>query len=144
MVDAKGLNYLRTSESEAQDALNSSEEEPVKIDSGVASDFENAQEQSISDQPKAEAKSGAEQTTSTSTSEQSNNSTIYRSERHLLTFDEDLWDQLPEIQAFHKQGVQMVAGLSSFAHSYHKVLKKFSNGLRKCSENLEKDIKQSP
>ena len=40
MVDSKGLNYLRTSESEAHETLNSSEEEPVKVDSGIASDFE--------------------------------------------------------------------------------------------------------
>ena len=51
-------------------------------------------------------------TSSTNFSESSNTSSnIDIRERHQLTFEDDLWDKLPEIQTYHKQGIQMVSGL---------------------------------
>lgn len=69
-------------------------------------------------------------------------------DRQQLTFDNDLWDHLAEIQNYHKQGTQIMSGLQTFVFKYSKILKKFSHGLKKCADTLiveaspdNKDIK---
>ena len=61
-------------------------------------------------------------------------------DRQLLTFEEDLWDQLDRVQAYQRNGSSMVLGLQNFAISYNKIVKKFSEGLSKCTSNFEKDM----
>ena len=58
----------------------------------------------------------------------------------MLTFDEDLWDQLERVAAYQKHGASMVSGLQNFAHTYGKLIRQFSDGLRKCASNFEKDM----
>ena len=61
-------------------------------------------------------------------------------DRQLLTFEEDLWDQLDRVQAYQRNGSSMVLGLQNFAISYNKIVKKFAEGLTKCTSNFEKDM----
>ena len=93
--------------------------------------------------PEVQISSSAPQSDQSSTSSQAD-----VRERQQLTFDDDLWDQLPEIQNYHKQGTQILSGLQTFAFKYSRLLKKFSYGLKKCAETLiieaspdNKDIK---
>lgn len=61
-------------------------------------------------------------------------------ERQLLTFEEDLWDQLDRITAYHKHGSSMVLGLQNFAIGYNKLVKNFAEGLNKYTNDFEKDM----
>lgn len=61
-------------------------------------------------------------------------------DRQLLTFEEDLWDQLDRVAAYQKHGSSMLTGLKTFASGYNKLVKAFSEGLAKCTEQLEKDM----
>ena len=61
-------------------------------------------------------------------------------ERQLLTFEEDLWDQLDRITAYHKHGSSMVLGLQNFAIGYNKLVKNFAEGLIKYTNDFEKDM----
>jgi len=48
---------------------------------------------------------------------------LSNTDRQLLTFDEDLWDQLDRVAAFQKHGSSMVLGLQTFASGYKKLVK---------------------
>ena len=61
-------------------------------------------------------------------------------ERQLLTFDEDMWDQLDRVAAYQKSGSSMVLGLQTFASGYKTLVKQFADGLTKCALNFEKDM----
>ena len=58
----------------------------------------------------------------------------------MLTFEEDLWDNLDRVSAYHKHGSSMVLGLQNFAIGYNKLVKKFAEGLTKYSSEFEKDM----
>ena len=61
-------------------------------------------------------------------------------DRQLLTFEEDLWDQLDRVVAYQKCGSSMVLGLQNFTISYNKLIKKFAEGLRQTASSFEKDM----
>ena len=51
-----------------------------------------------------------------------------------------MWDQLGRISQYQKHGTSLLIGLQNFAIGYNKLIKKFSEGLRRCSTNFEKDM----
>ena len=74
------------------------------------------------------------------TNNSSNSDYAQVNERQLLTFEEDLWDNLDRVSAYHKHGSSMVLGLQNFAIGYNKLVKKFAEGLNKYSSEFEKDM----
>ena len=60
-----------------------------------------------------------------------------------MSYEEDLWDRLDKISAFHKHGSKVLTALQSFSTSYIGLVKKFSEGLQKCSAQFEKDVRSS-
>lgn len=60
-----------------------------------------------------------------------------------LSFDRHLWDRLSTVSAYNKAGTQKLNGIRTFATSVNVLIKKFSEGLRKCTEQLEKDMTPS-
>ena len=73
-------------------------------------------------------------------SEKCSDGSLRSVERQTLTFEEDMWDQLGRISQYQKHGTSLLIGLQNFAIGYNKLIKKFSEGLRKCSSNFEKDM----
>lgn len=72
--------------------------------------------------------------------ESSTTTTTSSSSLKPLTFEDDLWDQLGQIKQFHTRGTHMLTGLKTFATSYNKAVKTFSQGLKQCATQLEKDL----
>jgi len=51
-----------------------------------------------------------------------------------------MWDQLNKMSAYQRHGGNVLLGLQNFAVRYNKVVQKFAEGLRKCSNAFEKDM----
>ena len=92
------------------------------------------------------AESGSQQRNShqSTTGSEVGDSTVagVNNDRQLLTFEEDLWDQLDRVTAYHKHGSSIVLGLQNFAIGYNKLIKKFAEGLNKYTNEFEKDMFQ--
>ena len=53
-----------------------------------------------------------------------------------LGFEEHMWDKLLQINAYNKRGLLKLEGVKTFTNSISKLMKSFTSGLRKCSNQL--------
>ena len=83
---------------------------------------------------------GSEMGDNTAVTNKTANDSPSVNDRQLLTFEEDLWDQLDRVAAYHKHGSSMVLGLQNFAIGYNKLVKKFAEGLNMYTNEFERDM----
>lgn len=61
----------------------------------------------------------------------------------LYTFDEHMWDKLPEIQQHSQQGSKLLQEFSGFCKGYNNALQKFQHEIQKCHDTFQRNLKGS-
>lgn len=59
---------------------------------------------------------------------------------NMLTFDEHMWDHLPEIQQHSQQGSKLLREFSTFCKSYSSALAKFGVDVHKAQDQFQRHI----
>ena len=63
-------------------------------------------------------------------------------ENTMYTFDEHMWDKLPEIQQHSQQGTKLLQEFSLFSKGYNKALKNFGNEVKKVLDTFTTNMQK--
>lgn len=63
-----------------------------------------------------------------------------KSAESALTFDEHMWDHLPEIQHHSQQGSKLLKEFATFCKSYNQAVQKFSTDVKKAHEVFQRHL----
>ena len=73
-------------------------------------------------------------------SDQDNQKSPGASRKEAYTFDEHMWDKLPEIEKHSNQGSKLLQEFASFCKNYNSSLQKFGNEVSKHFETFNKNL----